>query len=176
MGIVCHAYGQRTSEEARLGAYTIAFFECFGVRSRRCTPFASAASMLSAVMEDEMNAEARSTLKAEKDGAADPARLGRGIQDANAGIALVAGIQRRHGESLETIIRLVTPEQKDEQEGPTLEQLIGGLITRLDSQSAYLKDITVSVAKLARDMPLDVVQAISDNFGVDASSAGEVQR
>jgi len=138
-------------------------------RFRRCAPFASAASMLLAVMEDEMNAEARSTLKVEKDGAADPARLGKGIQDANAGIALVAGIQRRHGESLETIIRLVTPEQKDEQEGPTLEQLIGGLITRLDNQSAYLKDITVSVAKLARDMPLDVVQAISDNFGVDAS-------
>ncbi len=123
-----------------------------------------------------MNAEPNPALKAGKIDAADPARLGRGIQDANAGIALVAGIQRRHGESLETIIRLVTPEQKDEQEGPTLEELIGGLISRFDNQSAYLKDITVSVAKLARDMPLDVVQAISDNFGVDPSSAGEAQR
>ncbi len=116
-----------------------------------------------------MNAETRSALKVEKDDAADPARLGKGIQAANAGIALVAGIQRRHGENLETIIRLVTPEQKDEQEGPTLEELICGLIARLDNQSAYLKDITVGVAKLARDMPLDVVQAISDNFGVNAS-------
>ncbi|MGI4940694.1 MAG: hypothetical protein ACRYHQ_09055 [Janthinobacterium lividum] len=114
-----------------------------------------------------MNAEARSTLKAEKDGAADPARLGKGIQDANAGIALIAGKQRLHGEHLERIIQLVTPEEKEASDGPTLEELIGGLISRLDNQSAYLKNISVGVAKLARDMPLDVVQAIADNFGVD---------
>ena len=123
-----------------------------------------------------MNAEPHPALKAGKIDAADPSRLSRGIQDANAGIALVAGIQRRHGESLETIIRLVTPEQKHKEEGSTLEELIGGLISRLDNQSAYLKDIAVGVAKLARDMPLDVVQAISDNFGVDPSPGGEAQR
>jgi len=37
----------------------------------------------------------------------------------------------------------------------------------MDSQSAYLKEITVGLAKVARDMPLDVVQAIADNFGLD---------
>ncbi len=123
-----------------------------------------------------MNAEPHPALKPGKIDPADPSRLSRGIQDANAGIALVAGIQRRHGESLETIIRLVTPEQKDEQEGPTLEQLIGGLISRLDNQSAYLKDIKVGLARITHDMPLDVVQAIADNFGVDTTSPEDAKR
>ncbi len=94
-------------------------------------------------------------------------QISKGVRGANGGIALVVGIQRQHGESLETIIRLVTPEKKDEPDGPSLEELIGALLVRLDSQSAYLKDITVGLAKITRDMPLDVVQAIADNFGVD---------
>jgi len=94
-------------------------------------------------------------------------QVSRDLRAANGGIALVAGVQRQHGESLETIIRLVTPEQGAPKDGPSLEELIGALLVRLDSQSAYLKDITVGLAKITRDMPLDVVQAIADNFGVE---------
>ena len=93
--------------------------------------------------------------------------VGIGVRDANGGIALIAGKQRLHGEQLERIIQLVTPEEKEAGEGPTLEELIGGLISRLDNQSAYLKDITVGLAKITRNMPLDVVRAIADNFGVE---------
>ncbi len=94
-------------------------------------------------------------------------QISRGIRGANGGIAVIAGVQRQHGESLETIIRLVTPEQGPGKDGPPLEELLGALLVRMDSQSAYLKEITVGLAKVARDMPLDVVQAIADNFGLD---------
>ncbi|MGI4799758.1 MAG: relaxase domain-containing protein, partial [Janthinobacterium lividum] len=69
----------------------------------------------------------------------DPASLGtigRGIRDANSGLVLILGKQRLHGEHLERIIELVTPEEKEEGEGPSLEDLLGGLVTRLDNQSA----------------------------------------
>ena len=94
-------------------------------------------------------------------------QISKGIRGANGGIALIAGVQRQHGESLETIIRLVTPEQGSPKDGPSLEELMSELLVRLDQQSAYLKDITVRLAKITRDMPLDVVQAIADNFGLD---------
>ncbi len=102
--------------------------------------------------------------------------VGNGVRDANGGLALIAGKQRLHGEQLERIIQLVTSEEKEAGEGPTLEELIGGLISRLDNQSAYLKDIKVGLAKLTNDMPLDVVQAIADNFGVDPTSGGDAKR
>ena len=98
-----------------------------------------------------------------------------GVQDANSGLALILGKQRLHGEHLERIIELVTPEEKEEGEEPSLEELLGGLITRLDNQSTYLKDIMVGLAKITRDMPLDVVQAIADNFGIDPIPVQVVQ-
>ncbi len=91
----------------------------------------------------------------------------RDLRDANSGLVLILGKQRLHGEHLERIIELVTPDEKEEGEGPSLEELLGGLVTRLDNQSAYLKDIMVGLAKITRDMPLDVVQAIADNFGIE---------
>lgn len=100
----------------------------------------------------------------------DPASLAtieQGVRDANGGLVLVLGKQRLHGEHLERIIELVTPAEKEEGEGPSLEELLGNLLVRLDNQSAYLKDITVGLEKITRDMPLDVVQAIADNFGID---------
>ncbi len=103
-------------------------------------------------------------------------QVGKGVRDANGGLALIAGKQRLHGEHLERIIQLVTPEEKEAGEGPTLEELIGGLISRLDNQSAYLKDIKIALAKVTHDMPLDVVQAIADNFGVDATPRADAPR
>ena len=108
----------------------------------------------------------------------DPASLAtieRGVRDANSGLTLILGKQRLHGEHLERIIELVTPEEKEEGKGPSLEELLGGLITRLDNQSSYLKDIMVGLAKITRDMPLDVVQAIVDNFGIEPIPVEVVQ-
>lgn len=108
----------------------------------------------------------------------DPASLAtieRGVRDANSGLTLILGKQRLHGEHLERIIELVTPEEREEGEGPSLEELLGGLITRLDNQSTYLKDIMVGLAKITRDMPLDVVQAIVDNFGIEPIPVEVVQ-
>ena len=100
----------------------------------------------------------------------------RDLQDANSGLVLILGKQRLHGEHLERIIELVTPEEKEEGEGPSLEELLTGLIVRLDGQSAYLKDITVGLAKITRDMPLDVVRAIADNFGIEPIPVEVVRR
>ena len=96
-----------------------------------------------------------------------PASVEQGVQDANRGLVLILGKQRLHGEHLERIIELVTPEKKEVGEGPSLEEMLAGLLVRLDNQSAYLKDITVGLAKITQDMPLDVVQAIADNFGIE---------
>lgn len=93
-------------------------------------------------------------------------QISKGIRGTNGGIALMAGIQRQHGESLETIIRLVTPEPGSASDGLSLEELIGALLVRLDHQSAYLKDITVELAKITQDMPLDVVRAIAKCMAV----------
>ena len=60
-------------------------------------------------------------------------QISKGIRGANGGIALIAGVQRQHGESLETIIRLVTPEPGSASDGPSLEELIGALLVRLDN-------------------------------------------
>lgn len=84
------------------------------------------------------------------------ATIEQGVRDANGGLVLVLGKQSLHGEHLERIIELVTPAEKEEGEGPSLEELLGHLLVRLNNQFAYLKDITVGLAKITRDMPLDV--------------------
>jgi hypothetical protein len=65
-------------------------------------------------------------------------QVSRDLRAASGGIALVAGVQRQHGESLETIVRLLTPEPGPGKDGPSLEELIGALLVRLDSQSAVV--------------------------------------
>lgn len=65
-----------------------------------------------------------------------------------------------HGEMLKHIVQLLTEEKQSD--GPTLYDLLADLIKRIDGQSAYLKDLTVAVAKLGMNLPLDLIKAIDD--------------
>ena len=78
-----------------------------------------------------------------------------------------------HGEMLRGIIRLLTEEK--ESDGPPLHQLLSDLITRLDRQSGYLKELTVAVGKLGMTLPLDLVQAIDDNLDIPRRQNGHPQ-
>ena len=69
-----------------------------------------------------------------------------------------------HGEMLKHIIKLLTEEKQSD--GPTLYDLLADLIKRIDNQSAYLKDLTVAVAQLGINLPLDLIKAIDDNLDI----------
>jgi len=75
-----------------------------------------------------------------------------------------------HGEMLKRIIQLLTEEKQSD--GPTLYDLLADLIKRIDSQSAYLKDLTVAVAKLGINLPLDLIKAIDDNLDIPHRTNG----
>ena len=89
------------------------------------------------------------------------------IENADAAAQAMAPVLERldlHGEMLARIIQLLTEEKGSD--GPSLFDLLADLIKRLDSQSAYLKDLTVAVAQLGINLPLDLVQAIDDNLDI----------
>ena len=75
-----------------------------------------------------------------------------------------------HGEMLARIIQLLTEEKASD--GPSLFDLLADLIKRLDNQSAYLKDLTVAVAQLGINLPLDLIQAIDDTLGIPQRTDG----
>ena len=91
------------------------------------------------------------------------ASIDQGIVALQSAIALIAGELRIHGECLQRILEAITPEVGEES-GPPLDELLGHLIARLDSQSIMLKDILAAQAALARNLPLDVVRVIDDNL------------
>ncbi len=87
-------------------------------------------------------------------------------------LALAAVLERLdlHGEMLKHIIQLLTEEKQSD--GPTLYDLLADLIKRIDNQSAYLKDLTVAVAKLGINLPLDLIEAIDDNLDIPHRTNG----
>ena len=88
-------------------------------------------------------------------------------ENADAAAQAMAPVLERldlHGEMLARIIQLLTEEKGSD--GPSLFDLLADLIKRLDNQSAYLKDLTVAVAQLGINLPLDLVQAIDDNLDI----------
>ena len=96
------------------------------------------------------------------------ASIDQGLTEASAGVAILADQLRLQGEMLSRILEILTPVET-EQSGPSLHELMAQLIGRLDRQSVMLKDILVSQGTLARDLPLDVVRAIDDNYGAAGS-------
>ncbi len=92
------------------------------------------------------------------------ASIDEGITALRGSATLVADTLRFHGEALNRILDILTPDE-EASSGPPLHELIGHLITRLDRQSVMLRDILVAQGKLARDLPLDVVRVIDDNLG-----------
>ena len=79
-----------------------------------------------------------------------------------------------HGEMLKHIIKLLTEEKQSD--GPTLYDLLADLIKRIDNQSAYLKDLTVAVAQLGINLPLDLIKAIDDNLDIPHRMNGHANR
>ena len=89
-----------------------------------------------------------------------------------AALALTPVMERLdlHGEMLKRIVQLLTAEKQSN--GPTLYDLLADLIKRLDNQSAYLKDLTVAVAQLGINLPLDLIKAIDDNLDIPHQTNG----
>ena len=88
-------------------------------------------------------------------------------ENADAAAQALAPVMERldlHGEMLARIIQLLTEEKGSD--GPTLYDLLADLIKRIDRQSAYLKDLTVAVAQLGINLPLDLIKAIDDNLDI----------
>ena len=94
-------------------------------------------------------------------------------ENADAAAQAMAPVLERldlHGEMLARIIQLLTEEKGSD--GPSLFDLLADLIKRLDNQSAYLKDLTVAVAQLGINLPLDLIQAIDDNLDIPHRTNG----
>ena len=94
-------------------------------------------------------------------------------ENADAATQALAPVMERldlHGEMLKRIIQLLTEEKQSN--GPTLYDLLADLIKRIDNQSAYLKDLTVAVAQLDINLPLDLVKAIDDNLDIPHRTNG----
>lgn len=88
-------------------------------------------------------------------------------------ISLVAGVQREHGERLGEIIRLLDQEE-GEREGPTLEEMIAALITRMDTQSEGVFLILQTVRSLSMDLPQRVAGRVVStlNGGLESDAGG----
>ena len=67
------------------------------------------------------------------------------------------------GDALNFIARCVAP--REDADGSKLEDLLAGLIGRLDRQSAILRTISDGLTKIGKTLPLDIVRAIDDNLG-----------
>ncbi len=104
-------------------------------------------------------------------------RLGdieRAILQVGGAVAAVAGVQREHGEQLRELINLLDQEE-GEREGPTLEEMIGALITRMDTQSEGVTLILQGVRALSQDLPRTVagrvVQTLNGELEPQAGSS-----
>lgn len=86
-------------------------------------------------------------------------------------LALISGQLTIQGEQIGSILKILTAAQASD--GPSLAEKLVELISRFDNQSTYIKELTVVVAKLAHDLPLDLVAAIDDNLDVARRKGGD---
>jgi hypothetical protein len=100
------------------------------------------------------------------------ASINEGLTALRGAVAHVAGELRLHRETLNRILKILTPEQAES--GPSLDELLSNLIARLDRQSVMLKEILVAQGEFARNLPVDVLRAIDDNLsGAGHTKEGE---
>jgi hypothetical protein len=66
------------------------------------------------------------------------------------------------GDALNFIARCVAPRQDAEEN--QLEILLSGLISRMDRQSAILRKVSDGLTRLGKNLPLEIVRAIDENF------------
>jgi len=79
-------------------------------------------------------------------------------------------------EQQDTIIGLLTPKEKPKKDGPSLDELLAGIIARLDTQNVLFKDVSDVVSQAVTVLPLSVVEAIADAFGPPDGSSGTMPR
>ena len=81
-------------------------------------------------------------------------------------IGLVGNISTRQemqGQMLLSILQFVAPK---EGAGPQLADLLAQMIAKLDNLSNVLHETTKEIARIGRNLPLEVVRAIDDNLGM----------
>ena len=84
--------------------------------------------------------------------------------------ASIAATLIEHSKMLQAILRLMTEvASKDDDE---LGMLLQAIIARLGEQTAALAEVSAGLAKLGRDLPLDLVAAIDDQFGPQRRTNG----
>jgi hypothetical protein len=79
------------------------------------------------------------------------------------------------GDALNFIARCVAPRQDAEENH--LEVLLSGLISRMDRQSAILRKVSDGLTNLGKNLPLEIVRAIDENFvfpGTPPDGSGQV--
>ena len=99
---------------------------------------------------------------------ADHPGLEKALAFARSGDCLIVWKLDRLGRSLPHLLNIVTGLR----ECSVAFRSQADLIKRIDSQSAFLKDLTVAVAQLGINLPLDLVQAIDDNLDIPHRTNG----
>ena len=69
-----------------------------------------------------------------------------------------------HGEMLRRILSLL--EVEADQDRPRLSDLLEALISEIGQNSRSLQTLAMAIAKLGRDLPLELVAAIAENLDV----------
>lgn len=77
-------------------------------------------------------------------------------------LGLILNLLVVQGEQTRSILQVLTAEKPSD--GPSLAAQVGELIARLDDQNRHLKELTLAVGRLARDLPSDLVAAIGDGL------------
>ena len=69
-----------------------------------------------------------------------------------------------HGETLRAILALL--QQGASQDGPSLSKLLERMVASIETQTGVIVNLGAEIAKLSRDLPLDLVAAIDDNLDI----------
>ena len=90
-------------------------------------------------------------------------RVDEGLATLALALRIVNGTQRIHGERLDKIIELLTPESDGN--GPNVVDVLSQILERLDALTRHTRTMTETLTEMARNLPLETVRAFDDNFG-----------
>jgi hypothetical protein len=90
-------------------------------------------------------------------------RVDEGMATLALALRIVNGTQRIHGERLDKIIELLTPESDGG--GPNVVDVLSQILERLDALTRHTRTMTETLTEMARNLPLETVRAFDDNFG-----------
>ena len=90
-------------------------------------------------------------------------RIDEGMATLALALRIVNGTQRIHGERLDKIIELLTPEKDGD--GPNVVDVLSQILERLDALTRHTRTMTETLTEMARNLPLETVRAFDDNYG-----------